>query len=854
MFAFLEQNKMNTVKFLVAAFLLSFVQLVWSIGNPDYINTPYHDISTQKLKLLRENTTRSGQISVSDEVDFFEIVNTYTEPLSPFPLSDVELVFSCPQADSKNSMFGWYISVWKHYSDTRIDEKLKGYDLVGANKCSNQFTFTIEQNDDEGNEQNKVASYYIAIQSACASFPSMELQNYYLDANSPVNKPQECDTSDYKLKLGLIPKEIVADTNTLTAIELKNAISLGTIKTGQIKTDAEKNIYAVETYSTTNTPGTNEVPLLFSCTAAAARQTNNWKLTVYDDKNTLVTGYPRFINGSDCGSTLVDDKGGFKFTLPKDSPRYFISVQSACDSQSKKTCSVETSQYNIARDVTKIYTGSFSAIKNNITPTNSTFKVARCGLNTNSTILVKVENANLSEMFAIEKNTVKAKKPIKIQIGTTACQILTPNSFEPAELMLGSITGNAEIIDASLTAKDSTNVTLGECSPSNKPDNEKAIKVTLMGTKLDLENLNPVATPATTAVTTPTPATTAVSSSNSVVIPVKVDIGDFHCEGRETFHIETDKPKVGDMTYSNNLQTDSIDEIDAVESIAPSVKGSISNTSTVNLYAVDSTINSDTILNFACDASTTRFTNDWKVLLYNSNKTLNGTPYIINSSDCASGKDGDSGAYKITIPKDKGSVRYFVAVKSACDIDDGNCPVNSSQYVLSRELPTIVAPAVGSFDSTWLSTKVNLGATLQTGQINDVTDAKIYQVDTGTEDANLTFTCLNSVRGKNDWKLLIYDSAKNLKSTTIMNGNSCATATGYAIAPLTKDSPTYYLVVKSACDVDDKTCVVDKSQFQLKRVTATQAATNATTACIGTNCAAVRKQPANGFFTQPKQQ
>jgi hypothetical protein len=851
---FLERNNMKNYQFLVAVFLLSLMQV--AVGATDYTGTFYTNIQGRSPKELKENSSRRAQTLDINDVDFFEIKNE--SGITPFPLAETELTFSCPQSKKAS---GWVISLWEGYGATQSVEPLKKYDIYPSD-CTADKKFSLFIDKNEYTDKEKVKSYYVGVQGRCAVYPANgEAETDIDDKGFRYTIP--CDTSDYLLKLGVVPKTIIADTNTLKVDELKTAIPLGAIKTGRLakeeKTTDElgkeitiyppAQIYSVETYSTTDTAGTNEVPLLFSCTAAAARQTNDWKLTVYDDKNTVVTGYPRYINGSDCGSTLVDDKGGFKFTLPKDSPRYFVSVQSACDSQSKKTCSVETSQYNIVRDVTKIYTGSFSAIKNNITPTNSTFKVARCGLNANSTILVKVENANLSEMFAIEKNIVKAKKPIKIQIGTTACQILTPDSFEPAELMLGSITGNAEIIDASLTAKDSANLTLGECSPSNKPENEKAIKVTLTGTKLDLENLNPSTT--TTATTTGT--TAATPSSNSVVIPVKVDIGDFHCEGRDAFYIDTDKPKIGDTTYSNRLSIDAengsppmnleLSKTDKIESVTD-----------VRLYYVDSSINNDTVLNFSCDASM-RFNNDWKVLIYNSDKTLNGTPYVINGSDCAKGKTGDNGAYKITIPKDKNSVRYFVAVKSACEESDSLCNVDKSTYILSREITasaTTPVKTADSFESTWLTTKTNLGATLQTGQINSVTDAQIYQVDTGTEYANLTFSCNNSVRYQNDWKLLIYDSVKNLKSTTMINGSSCGTGklgdTGAYAISLTKDSPTYYLVVKSACNVDDKTCVVDKSPYQLKRVNATQAATNAATKpCFGTNCAAVTTS-INPFF------
>lgn len=823
---------MKNYRFLLAAFLLCLMQVAW--GATDYKSTPYENIQGNSPKELKENSSRRAQTLDINDVDFFEIKNE--TGITPFPLAEVELTFSCPR--SKNAS-GWIISLWEGYGTTQSIEPLKKYDIYPSDCKENKFSIFIDAN--EYIDKEKIKSYYVGVQGRCTNYPPNGKPVYDHDSQGLLYEVQ-CDTSDYLLKLGIIPKATVGDISTLTAIELKNAMPLGTIKTGQILSMDVKNIYAVETNSTSDTAGTNEVPLLFSCTGAAARYTNDWKLTVYDDKNTVVTGYPRYINGSDCGSTLVDDKGGFKFTLPKDSPRYFILVQAACDSQSKKDCSVETSQYNIARDVTKIYTGSFSATKT-ITSTTANFKLTRCGLNANSTLAVKIENADLRTMF-------KSKIPMKIQIGTTACQILTPDSFAPAELMLGSITGNAEIVDAALTAKDSASVTLGECAPSNKPENEKAIKVTLTGTKLDLENLNPSATTATAG-------TTAAPSSNSVVIPVKVDIGDFHCEGKDAFYIDTDKPKIGDTTYSNHLPT-YIEDYSPAINLELSKTDKIESTTDVRLYYVDSSINNDTVLNFSCDASI-RFNNNWKVLVYNNDKTLNGTPYVINGSDCATGKDGDNGVYKITIPKDKNSVRYFVAVKSACDEDDSACVIDKSTYILSREIVettsttgTTPPKTAGSFDSNWLTTKTNLGATLQTGQINDVTDVKVYQVDTGTEDANLTFSCNNAVRYQNDWKLLIYDSTKTLKSTTIINGSSCGMGQSgdsgaYAIS-LTKDSPTYYLVVKSACDVDDKTCEIDKSPYQLKRVTATQAATNAATKpCFGTNCAAVTT-PVKPFF------
>ncbi len=688
---------MKRYRILSALILLIFVKFVWAVGNADYpLTSPYYDISKKNPKVLKENTSRTGQISDFNDVDFFSVLNPTPESKIPFPIADVELQFSCPQSD--NNSYGWYVGLWKHDS-TNPDVQLKGYDVSAKHCTDKNFSMTIGQNDDANDVGS---SYYISVQSGCSRFP--DLTRYY-DTNS-VSAPIPCDRSDYKLKLGLIPKEIRLDANTLTENELKNSIPLGSIKTGKILSMTDKNIYSVETYTEQNTNGKSEVPLLFSCTAAAARQTNDWQLTVYDDNNVLVTDYPRFINGSDCGSTLVDDKGGFKFTLPKDSPRYFVSVQSMCDLESKKNCTVETSQYNIVRDATKIYTGSLLTATKNITATATSFKLARCGLNSNSTISVKVENADLRATF-------KTKIPIKIQIGTMACQVLTPQSFSPSEIMLGSIIENAEIIDTPFIAKDSATATLSECISSNKPEVES--KITLSGVKLDLENLNP----------------TEIPSTNSVVIPIKVDIGDFHCEGQDAFYVDNDKPNVGDKTYSNRLNR---------------VSGS-------------------------------------------------------------------------AVPK--------------------NTEISATKKA-------------ESFDSSWLTIKKNLGM-MQTGQISSLTDVQVYQVDTGTADANLTFGCLNSVRYQNDWKMLIYDSEKTLKSNTLINGSSCGIGkigdTGAYLISLTKDSPTYYVVMKSVCENNDTTCLIDKSQYEIKRISSAQVVANESIKpCFGVDCKTLTPTKIKPFF------
>ncbi len=517
-----------------------------------------------------------------------------------------------------------------------------------------------------------------------------------LAANTAENLGKRFDSAckdNYNVGIYTLKDNPDNEIKRLEDIASKEQKNLGLEQSGQISSIDDIDIYVVDS------DGTTEVPLLFTCSALAARQTNDWKLSIYNDANGLVSS--TLINGSSCGSVFIGDKGGYSFKLPKGSQRYYLAVESACASSTKKDCAVDTAEYSILRDVDKVYSGRLTAANTKITATSADLKLTNCGLNNDAVISIKVENVDLAETAKLGAS----KLPINVQIGSTACRILTPE-LSSKDVIIGSVIDSSEIIDSSAIAKDSTNITLGDCGGSNA-------KVTLTGSKLDLVNFNPNKT------------------TDSIVIPIKVNIGDFKCETQEVFYITPDASGTG-ATYSN-------------------------------------------------------------ISLEDTFQPLPDTPVPVDPN---------------------------------------------------------------AFDRNWLTTKKNLGATLQTGQINAVNDTQIYQVDTGTEDANLTFGCNKAVRYQNDWKMLIYDSAKNLKSTTMINGSSCgigqAGDSGAYAIPLTKDSSTYYLIVKSACEIDDKTCAIDKSQYQLKRVTATQAVTNAAAKpCFGTGCTTT-KPVVKPFFTSPK--
>jgi hypothetical protein len=183
----------------------------------------------------------------------------------------------------------------------------------------------------------------------------------------------------------------------------------------------------------------------------------------------------------------------------------------------------------ISTDKTKIYAGTLTA--NIINKKSFAFKLTNCGLNKNASLTVNVKSPIA---MTIQKN----QTPINIQIGDTSCQILTPDTIIPTANEEGSIVGTSKIIDSNLIAKDSTTLTLGECGDTNT-------KISLTGTKLDFVDFNPVAT---TAV-----STTAVDALDAAVIPVKISIGDFHCEAKEAFYIYKNLPTSNEKTYSNSL-------------------------------------------------------------------------------------------------------------------------------------------------------------------------------------------------------------------------------------------------------------------------------------------------------------
>jgi hypothetical protein len=389
------------------------------------------------------------------------------------------------------------------------------------------------------------------------------------------------NTGIYTLKDN--PDNEIKRLEDITSKEQKN---LGLEQSGQISSIDDNDIYVVDS------DGTTDVPLLFTCNALAIRQSNNWKLSIFNDANGLVNS--TLINGSTCGSVFVGDKGGYSFKLPKGSQRYYLAVESACASSTKKDCVVDTSEYSILRDVDKVYSGRLTAKNTKITATSADLTLTNCGLNNKAVISIKAENVDLA---AASKLT---KLPVNVQIGSTACRILTPD-LATKDVIVGSVSDTSEITDSQSTAKDSAKITLGECGADGS-------KVTISGSKLDFANFNPN------------------NAIESVVIPVKVSIGDFACETKEVFYSQNKGTEIAAGNTTSTTTTESTDENIAALSKAKNVGTSQTNqikvATDIQTYFVESSTTAN--FEFSCPNSN-RFTNDWILLTYDSAKKLQAT-------------------------------------------------------------------------------------------------------------------------------------------------------------------------------------------------------------------------------------
>ncbi len=602
----------------------------------DTINPPLVVANAKQIQTSTKELNTPQKIDTAITQNLYYVDSTNSK-------NDIPLIFSCPSA--KPFTNDWKLSI---YNDSKV---LLSSQIINGSSCRDDsdtgvYKLTLPSGS---------SRYYLSVASTCASAD---------------DKTCQLDTSEYTISRDVAAKQTKLDTGLL-----KTAITLGTDKTGQINSITDNDVYVIES---TSAP---EIPLIFSCTPMAVRKANDWTLSIYDDSNELVSS--QVINGSDCGSGFKADKGGYKFKLlSADSTRYYLSVKSTCTTT---TCVVDTSNYNIARDVTKIYTGVLATTKS-ITAKTANFKLTNCGSSPNATIAVKAENVNLSKKLS----------PINIQIGDMACQTAVPTV---ANSLTGTVVNPSTIFDSTLPAKDNATVALGDCGAAKG-------KVTLTGTGLDLENLN------------------FDNAPDVVSIPVKVDMGDFHCSGEDIFYLTIND--TGDTSYTNSVPPVNVPVVTpptpvdttpvvvvpppvvivdpittaltTAKNIGVSQTNQLKSVTDIQTYYVDiGSSQADVNFTFSCPNST-RFTNDWTLSIYDTTKNLIGTPKIINGSDCGIGKTGDNGAFLFTISKN--SPRSYMVIQSACNTGDPTCTVDSSPYLITRVTAAQAAASTPCFGTS----------------------------------------------------------------------------------------------------------------------------------------------------------
>jgi len=522
--------------------------------------------------------------------------------------------------------------------------------------------------------QTKLTDALKAVDDAVVTALNKTVNDNITSANTAQNFIKRFDTAckdTYNAGIYTLKDNPDNGIQRLDTISSMLQTNLGLESSGSIKTITDNNVYVVES------DGTSEIPLVFTCSAMAARQTSDWKLSIFNDVNGLVSS--TLINGSTCGSGFIGDKGGYSFKLPKGSQRYYLSVESACVSSTKTGCAVETAEYSILRDVEKVYAGKLASKL--IDAKSAALKLTNCGLNNNAVISIKAENVDLADAAKLGTG----KLPINVQIGGTACRILTPE-LSTKNAISGSVVDSSEIDDAALMAKDSVRITLGDCG------GDKA-KITLTGSKLDLVDFNPN------------------SALSEVVIPIKVNIGDFNCETKEVFGIAPFTSGAGTAYYnipdvlpvtetttgSEPVVKPTIDLIVAALSTAKNIglsqQNSLKLASDIQAYYVDMGVKPSVDFEFSCPTST-RFANDWVLSIYDSTKKLI-SKQLINGSDCGTGLVGDTGTYLFSLSKD--SARSYVVITSACDATDKTCVVDKSNYEIKRLLPvTATTTSIGT--------------------------------------------------------------------------------------------------------------------------------------------------------------
>jgi hypothetical protein len=545
---------MNNKKILSTAIFLILAKSAWAIEVE-----PNNDSNSANL-VEAENI---GQLSQGSDVDFFQI--------TPKDNNDISITFSCDNKAlaSNQSARGWYLGIHDEkgqlqssYPVTPADCAIGNsttptppYSFSFARGASSKFYVSVVADCHVPIYSKNPATLNITVNDVVQTTPATQtelddLKKEIIDAKSWFDSAKNDLNSATFILIGANANF----ANISNALALANDILLSAIPNATSETTINAAISTVRAATILS----QSISILVSTHANYIAALNAY------NENLINTVPPATANAN--LKTLVDDtkkitddaltKVGEAHTELNNAISSVnnavnadikaTQASTAVDSRSNNSCTASnTAPYKIevnkpvinpdggevAKDKTKIYSGRTTA--NILNKKNFSFKLTNCGLNKNAALTVSLKSPIA---MSIQKN----QTPINIQIGDMACQVLTPETIIPTVNEEGSVIRTAKIIDSTLIAKDSASFTLAECGDSST-------KISITGTKLDFVDFNP-----TVATTTSTTITTT-DLLDSVIIPVKIGIGDFYCEGKESFYIYKSLPTANDKTYSNSL-------------------------------------------------------------------------------------------------------------------------------------------------------------------------------------------------------------------------------------------------------------------------------------------------------------
>ncbi|MDD5753581.1 MAG: hypothetical protein PHN45_02355 [Methylococcales bacterium] len=753
--------------------------------NPDTAVAPYKSIKENAIVLGKENYGQNGSVA---DVDFFELAGTKTDVI---PLN-----FSCAKNSAKGKDQGWVLSAWKPNDSDALDKPEFVYQVSPAD-CNAPEVYSIQL-------PSSIKNYYIGVQSACALPPrdtstTLQSSGFY---SSSTSLDYLCDANTANFTL-------TRDFKTATLLVLDDE------KTGKMNSRSDYDLFVVEDNAT------EDYSVNFSCESSAVSNSTekpSWKISAYDDSDKLVNFYPKLIKGSECKSGLKLDN------LPRNATRYYLAVEPA----SSTATVVDTSKYKIKKSLNP---------KPVETPTTGTSTTTETAVTLGETkLLSTTEKGQITKK--IDKNGLasfstfnyyvdgSSKKETELIFSCSAPKILFSNNWK------------VSIYKSDKTLKEAYIINSSDCIP-DKLTGESSYIMTIpqesarfyMQVKSMCED------------------SSCTFDDSEFTITRKSDISPVMT------NTETTPTKTAFTPYSNVATVEILDK--------NLYKNCIKTASDIHFYSVASSLENDVPVEFSCLKSTE--TTGWTISIWEHDSVdMNKAGWLYQQYPILS-KDCSTAAKQFTVPSSSNT--HYISIQSSCltapETNESEltvnktCKVNTASYSIKRaaessSTPIVTAPTVitqpviiDPIVTALLSAK-NIGVS-QANKLKSITDIQAYYVDTGIKlGADFEFICSNSTRFKNDWTLLIYNAEKVLKDKKVINGSDCGMGllgdNGALQFTSIKDSTRTYLVVKSACETADKTCELDKSQYEIKRILPAKApttgtATSTTTApCFHTTC------------------